>query len=396
MEKFIARYVNEKGINKSYLFNKSTFDEISASKFLNDKGIKNFFMFFEPYEPIMLSENNVMFRGDVGFDITAEKLIPHLQQGRDITFDSFGGDLWEGLKIYDLIKMMDVKPKINILGSCASACTLPFLAVPKENRTMSENSRFLIHNPWTFEAGDDEAMRITAASLEKEKENIANIYANETGRSVDEMLTLMKEEKFLNVSEMAAFNFINSNNINLKDEMDKESKEKLSGLETIMNSVAKTLAKLVGNSPKNIMVQDVNGIEIDFADVATKEEIADGAVGTVDGQLASEDYVMPDGSTYSFEDGVLTIKPAEAEDVEALKAENAALKEELASVQNSVSKKDKEVSNLTKSLKDMSVQVTEVSKELTNFKNQFSEDSAGVNTPPENGEGKTKFTYKKK
>ena len=174
MNKFLARY-NENGIDKSILFDKSKFTEESAAAYLNAHQIKNFFFFFEPYEPTPFGSNSIIFKGDIGFDITTETILPYLNEGKEIILDSFGGDLFEGWKIHDAIKMLGTNPSIGVIGSCASAATMPLLA--SENSWMSENSRFLIHNPSTWEAGDDEAMRNTANELEKEKLKLANFYA---------------------------------------------------------------------------------------------------------------------------------------------------------------------------------------------------------------------------
>ena len=396
MERFIARYEKE-GITKSIAFNKSIYDEGKATAFLESKGIKNFFFFYEPYDPIQITENSFLFRGDVGFDITTERLIPYLQAGNNIVFDSFGGDLWEGLKMYDFIAAMDQKPTIKILGSCASACTLPFLAVPIDKREMSENSRFLIHNPWSWEEGDDSVMRKTANELEKEKINIANIYSRTTGKTTDEMLALMKEERFLNPAEMVEFNFIQQSiNSNLiKDDMNNEEvKEKLSGLETLMNKVLNAFKA----SPKNIIVQDVNGAELDFGELETEDQIADGATATIDGAAAEGEYVMASGDTYVFEAGVLTIKPAEAatEEMEALQVENQTLTEANATLTQEIQNMTAERDAIKAKFEGVQSDFTEVQTQFSEFKNQFSKTKPVVNTPAvEKTEEKKKFSFKK-
>ena len=402
MNKFIARYTDDKGISKSVVFDSNIFDKEKAIKYLNNGGVKNFFFFFEPYEPVKFGDNAYLFRGDIGFDITTEKLIPYIQAGNEIILDSFGGDLWEGLKIFDAIQAMDNKPTVGVLGSCASAAILPLLAVPIENRWMSANSRFLTHNPWTCACGDDEELKKVANNLEKEKIKLANLQANITGQDVESILQLMKEERFLNFEEAKKYNFVNKSNnkFNKKDDdmNNEEVNEKLSGLETMMNGIKAAISKLVP-SPKNIIIQDTNGVELDFPDAETEEQIVVGMTVKVNGEDGqSGDYVMGDGRTFVVVDGVLTeIKEVAGDDeeMEALKKENEELKQQLEDVQNSVKNVEKERDDLKASLNDVSTQVETVKNELNDCKNKFSGEEPKPNTPEsESGEGK-KVSYNK-
>lgn len=346
---FLARFEKD-GMTRSMAFDKSRFDKESASSFLNSKGIQNFFFFFEPYEPIKYGDNSFLFKGEIGFDITLENLLPIIQTGGEIILDSFGGCLWTGLRIHDAIKMSENKPTVGVLGSCASSATLIMMGTDVDKRWMSENSRFLIHNPWNFTAGDDEMMRLSANELEKEKKNIAKIYAKESGLELDVILALMKEERFLNFEETKNFNFINKSkevsqiNAVKNDEMNKKAKEKLDTVETMLNGI-KAMFK---SNPKNIIVQDVNGIDIDFGDdIETLEEVTVGLKGVKANDVVAEGayIIATDGASteYVFEKGeVMEINATEPEpeetEVEELKEEIEELKEELETAQASVKK----------------------------------------------------------
>ena len=399
--KFISRYEID-GITKSVAFDKSRFNKEEAEQFLNHQGIKNFFFCWEPYEPEQFNENTWLFRGDVGFDITTEKLLPYLRAGNDIILDSFGGDLWEGLKIYDAIKALDIEPSIGILGSCASAATLPLLATP--NSWMSPNSRFLIHNPWCWEAGDHNQFKKASNTLEKETKKLANLYAAATGNEYEDMINLMNEERFMDSEETLKYNFISkiNNKFNKKDDdmNNKEVNEKLSGLETMMNSIKSAVNKLSGITPKNIILQDTNGVELDFPDAETEDQIAVDMTVNVDGEAGvTGNYTMADGKEYVIESGVLTAinEPANNEEMEALKSENEDLKDEVSNLKNSLTAVEKERNELKASLKDVNTQIENVTNNFNTFKNEFSVEKAKVNTPPANTKGsdKKKFSYKK-
>lgn len=293
MDIFIARYI-QNGISKSVAFNKFYFDQNKAEAWLNSKNIQNFIFFFEPNEPEEFGENAILFKGDVGFDITSDKILPYVKSGKEIILDTFGGDLFEGWKIYDSIKLLNLNPSIGVIGSCASSGMQILLST--ENRWVSENSRTLIHNPWTYEAGDDEKMKRTAGQLEQDKMQLANLYSSVSGKPIEEVLSLMKEEIFLNAKQSLELNFAKEikttvNYKQLENMTNDEVVEKLNGFEKMLNKVLNFF------KPKNLVIQDVNGTELDFGEsIQTVEQIVVGVTATANGTAASGEYVMEAGS----------------------------------------------------------------------------------------------------
>lgn len=333
---FVARFEKD-GFTRSLAFRKGEFDEAKAGEHLRNMGVNNFFMFFEPAPPVDIDENTVLFSGDVGFDITLDSVLPALKEGKAIVFDSFGGDLWEGLKIHDAIKALNADVEVGILGSCMSAATLPLCAASK--RWTTPNSRLLIHNAWSWVAGDSATFKKEAAALAEENEGAAKIYAELTGASVAEMLELMNEERVMRADEMLRRGFVNEIKNEKKEEMNsKEFEEKLKAQEESL--LGKIQAFFKKNSiPKNAVLQDVAGNEFDFGEeIEDLEQVEVGTTATLDGAPASGEYPFPNGKTYVFVDGVVTeIRETEAEggndeEVEALKAELQASKDELAAV----------------------------------------------------------------
>jgi ATP-dependent protease ClpP protease subunit len=391
MDKFIARYTDEKGIIRSFSFNKSQFNEERAEEYLNKKGIQNFLFFFEPNEPTQFGENGIHFKGEVGFDITMDNLMPYVDAGKEIILDSFGGDLFEGWKIHDAIKLSGKNPKITILGTCASSCMQILLS--SDNREMTPQSRLLIHNPWTYEVGDDEQMQRVANDLKVEKDRLAKFYSNISGKSNDEILAIMKEERFMHIDESIEMNFVNNENVEIK-----ESEEMNAEQEKTLNSISeglKNLKNLFVKPVKNVLVQDVNGTEIKFDDkVETVEQISVGDEATVDGSPANDEYVMSDGTVNVFEKGILTeIKEPESQE----ETENNALQEENEELKNSIVEKDKLLNDLKASivekdklLNDLKAKsdefeskYNELSNQFNEFKNRFSDEKEEIKVPEE-------------
>lgn len=332
---FIARFEKD-GITRSLAFRKSEFNEAQAGEHLKKMGVNNFFLFFEPAPPVDIDENTVLFSGDVGFDITLDSVLPVLKEGKAIVFDSFGGDLWEGLKIHDAIKALDADVEVGILGSCMSAATLPLCAASK--RWTTPNSRLLIHNAWSWVAGDAATHKKEADALQEENMGAAKIYAELTGATVAEMLELMNEERVMRADEMLQRGFVNEIKNQKKEEMDsKEFEAKLKAQEESLLGKIQAFFKK-HNVPKNAVLQDVAGNEFDFGDeIEDLEQVEVGTTATIDGAPAVGEYPFPNGKTYVFEAGVVTeIRDTEPEgddeEVEKLKEELQEAKEELEAV----------------------------------------------------------------
>jgi ATP-dependent protease ClpP protease subunit len=419
MDNFIARY-EENGIKKSVIFDKILFTQKKAEKWLKNNGIKNFFFFFEPEPPKDMGNNAMLFKGEVGFDITMDVLMPHLLAEKIIILDTFGGDSWEGLKIYDYIKGSDLNPSIGVLGTCASAGMQILLATDPENRWITPNSRGLIHNPWTCMCGDDELFNKTAKELEEEKINIAQIYSDASGKELDEILSLMKEERILNSAEMQRLNFAKIKKWNNKGKIDtkennkpnlnnnnmtEQENQKLNGIEKLLNSIKKRLS-----SPKNLVLQDVNGVEIDFGDdIETSDQIQVGSTATVDGSPAEGEYTLSDGTVYVFESGEITeIKESDDEgttdnSVEELQEEVNNLKDENLELQNKLTASNAKIADLEKDAdkvkNDLTLELEKVTNEFIEFKSGFSNEKPDLNIPASEsagGEDKPKFKFTKK
>lgn len=183
--------------------------------------------------------------------------------------------------------------------------------------------------------------------------------------------------------------------------MKNEDKEKLSGIET-------KLDKLLGQvksffSPKAVIIQDANGVELDFTETETIEQIATGESATVDGVPAEGEYTLQDGTIYVFEGGVLTAinEPEQGNDDEAemqvLKDENEDLKRQLSDIQNSLKTKENLYAKLKTEFVNSATELESIKMELTDIQSQFSIDQNKPNTPEMKDvkpQTKTKFSFK--
>ncbi len=131
-------------------------------------------------------------------------------QELEILINSPGGDIFDGVAIADLIQRREAHTTTTAIGLAASIATVVLMS--GDTVQMSESSTIMIHDAWTFEAGDSETLKKTAETLDKMSEIIANIYTNQiekTGKLLNdnrddtkEMIRqLMKNETWLNANE---------------------------------------------------------------------------------------------------------------------------------------------------------------------------------------------------
>lgn len=333
MAKYFKAVYKDGNIDKSYLFEASRYNKDTATQWLNSHDIKNFLFYFEPVEPTPFGENGLIFSGEIGFDIHIGNLIPALEAGKIAILNTVGGSLLEGLLLHDAIKLMGTNPEIGVMGICASAATLPLIAT--KNRWGTPNSQIVIHNPSICcVAGDDDEMYRVGGMLEKQKLNLANLYAGVSGKSQDEILAIMKKDELLNAEEALALNLITNIKTNVEqkkeEEMSKETEEKVSLLERTIDNVEKRMKNWI-KTIKNLTKTDVNGETLTIEREEGEPQVGD--VATPDGTFTFED-----GMVIVVADGMITeITPAAEQlpdETEALKTRIQELEAELDGLKN--------------------------------------------------------------
>lgn len=147
---------------------------------------------------------------DIGdFGVTARDVKAQLDAidgDLNIRINSFGGDVFEGHAIYNLIRGYDRGSKaVHIDGIAASAASI--IAMAGDSITMPANAMMMIHDPYTVAMGNGEEMRKTADLLDQVKTTIVNVYAERTGLPTDELSEMMSAETWFDSIEAEAKGF---------------------------------------------------------------------------------------------------------------------------------------------------------------------------------------------
>jgi ATP-dependent Clp protease protease subunit len=126
----------------------------------------------------------------------------------DITvrLNSPGGDVFDGMTIMNALKTHNGKVTVIVEGLAASAASYIAVGAADELRMM-EGSMLMIHNALSIVVGNASDLRKEADLLEKISGNIASIYADRSGKSLEEIKTAMDNETWFTAQEAKDFGF---------------------------------------------------------------------------------------------------------------------------------------------------------------------------------------------
>ena len=116
-----------------------------------------------------------------------------------VRVNSPGGDAFEGMTIYNLLKDHPAEIEIVIDGLAASAASI--IAMAGNEIVMAKNAFLMIHNPWTYAAGEAKDLRKTADVLDKLKVSLSEVYANRSGLDIEEVNQMLDDETWFSAEE---------------------------------------------------------------------------------------------------------------------------------------------------------------------------------------------------
>lgn len=139
----------------------------------------------------------------------------------NVHINSYGGEVAEGLAIYNTLKTSGKNVTTICDGFACSAASVVFMAGSK--RVMSPASLLMIHNAWTFAMGNSEELRKQADDLEKITQASVEAYKLGASISEEEIRELMANETWILPEQAVEWGFATC--IDDDDEDDKEPKQ---------------------------------------------------------------------------------------------------------------------------------------------------------------------------
>ena len=119
-----------------------------------------------------------------------------------------GGDVFDGMAIYNMIKGHPAHKVCHIDGLAASMASV--IAMAFDEVIMPENAMMMVHKPWGGQCGDADDMRKYAELLDKVESNLVGAYQQKTGLPEAELHTLLAAETWLTGREAVEKGFANT------------------------------------------------------------------------------------------------------------------------------------------------------------------------------------------
>lgn len=146
------------------------------------------------------------------YGVTAQSFITDIKDldktPINLHINSLGGDVFDGMAIYNILKKRTAKTTVYIEGIAASIATI--IAMGGDEVIMSENSLFMIHNAWSGAMGEADDMRKTADLLDKIGSELKGIYMKRVNIPVESLSAMMDNETWLSADEAFEYGFITS------------------------------------------------------------------------------------------------------------------------------------------------------------------------------------------
>ena len=125
-----------------------------------------------------------------------------------IYINSPGGLVTAGLAMYDTMQFVKCDIATLVIGQACSAGSLLSMSGTKGKRYALRNSRIMIHQPSGGYSGQATDILIHAEEITKIKARLNEMYAEHTGKPIEEINNAMERDKFMSPQEALDFGLL--------------------------------------------------------------------------------------------------------------------------------------------------------------------------------------------
>lgn len=123
-----------------------------------------------------------------------------------VEINSPGGNVWDGLSIYNQLRGRKAPVTTRVVGIAASIASI--IALAGDRVEMADAALMMIHDPSGMASGTSEDMRKMADALDQHAEVLVGVYHKKTGRSAESIRAAMKAETWFTTAEALAFGLV--------------------------------------------------------------------------------------------------------------------------------------------------------------------------------------------
>jgi len=217
-----------------------------------------------------------------------------------VEINSPGGNVWDGLSIYNQLRGRRAPVTTRVVGIAASIASIIALAGDKVE--MADAALMMIHDPSGMASGTSEDMRKMADALDQHAEVLVGVYAKKTGKSPEAIRAAMKAETWFTTQEAIAFGLV-----------DKPIKQLAMAAKWHPRAVTKTAPETVKNNLRRGLEQYAEGLAGEGLEKATVLE----AESLVAGEAPTEAKVEKANAWWGRNERFLEAEPNTPADVAA-------------------------------------------------------------------------------
>lgn len=164
----------------------------------------------------LLASRTIIISGQVDSEL-AQKVLQQLvlldyddpKARITVLINSPGGEVFSGFAIYDALRFISAPVVTVVTGLAASMGSIIALAPDKGQRYSLPNAKFLIHQPlMTGFQGRASDLEIQATEILRDRERIIQIYADNTGKPVEEVAADIDRDKWLTAQQALDYGLI--------------------------------------------------------------------------------------------------------------------------------------------------------------------------------------------
>ncbi|KIS41283.1 head maturation protease, ClpP-related [Kosakonia radicincitans] len=186
-----------------------------------------------------------------GDGVSASRIAGALRSmnGADVTvnINSPGGDMFEGLAIYNLLREYEGKVTVKVLGLAASAASI--IAMAGDEVQIGRGAFLMIHNCWVVAMGNRHDLEKVATEMAPFDKAMADIYSARSGMKAADIESMMDGETYIGGSEAVdkgfADSLLSADEISTDDESPAAALRKLDALLAKTNTPRAERRKLI-------------------------------------------------------------------------------------------------------------------------------------------------------
>lgn len=191
-----------------------------------------------------------------GDGVTAKRVGAALRAigSKDVTvkINSPGGDLFEGIAIYNLLVKHPARVTVEVMGWAASAASI--IAMAGDDIRMGLGTFMMVHNAWGGVVGNRHDMREAADMFDGFDGAIADIYQARTGIDRAKITDLMDAETFMGPAEAVENGFADAVDQEISGDVDNKA---VSPVNSVRRLDAILAQSGMSRSERRSFIQDV-------------------------------------------------------------------------------------------------------------------------------------------